>query len=155
MINLGKRLSDLSAEQRARLEVLLVKRNSGAAKEGPIPRRDSAASCPLSFAQQRLWFLDQLEPNNPAYNFSRAIRLTGVLDVEVLERCLVELRRRHEVLRTTFVSVVGEPVQRVSSVVSETLSVRNLGYLLEKSARLSCTGISLQKGSVPSICHRT
>ncbi len=93
--------------------------------------------------------------NNPAYNFSRAIRLTGVLDVEVLERCLVELRRRHEVLRTTFVSVVGEPVQRVSSVVSETLSVRNLGYLLEKSARLSCTGISLQKGSVPSICHRT
>jgi acyl carrier protein len=66
---------------------------------------------PLSFAQQRLWFLDQLEPESAAYNLPAAIRLTGQLDLPALERTLNEIIRRHEILRTTFVQADGDVVQ--------------------------------------------
>nr|QEO74826.1 condensation domain-containing protein [uncultured bacterium] len=76
-----------------------------AAREGRLP---------LSFAQQRLWFLDQLEPGNAAYNMPAAVRLEGALDVAALERALNEIVARHEALRTNFVVVDGEPVQLIS-----------------------------------------
>jgi amino acid adenylation domain-containing protein len=66
---------------------------------------------PLSFAQQRLWFLDQLVPNNPFYNIPGAVRLEGELDLAVLERVINEIIRRHEVLRTRFEVEEGEPAQ--------------------------------------------
>jgi amino acid adenylation domain-containing protein len=66
---------------------------------------------PLSFAQQRLWFIDQLEPGNTAYNIPGALRLEGRLDLEVLERVINELVRRHETLRTRFEAEDGSPVQ--------------------------------------------
>ena len=69
---------------------------------------------PLSFAQQRLWFLDQLEPNRPVYNIPRAFRLQGRLDISALERSLNEIVRRHEALRTTFSMVDGEAVQVIA-----------------------------------------
>ena len=65
----------------------------------------------LSFGQQRLWFFDQLEPENNVYSISSALRLTGPLDVEALEKSLTEIVRRHEVLRTTIVTVDGQPRQ--------------------------------------------
>ncbi|HSK63754.1 MAG TPA: amino acid adenylation domain-containing protein, partial [Pyrinomonadaceae bacterium] len=70
---------------------------------------------PLSFAQQRLWFLDQLEPGNPLYNTPGALRLLGQLDIAALERTLSEIVRRHETLRTTFQSVEGNPMQIISA----------------------------------------
>src|SRR6185369_10326711 len=69
---------------------------------------------PLSYAQQRLWFLDQLAPGSLAYNIPLAVRLKGRLEVEALQRTLDEVVRRHEVLRTTFVEVNGAPVQVVA-----------------------------------------
>ncbi|HET7695318.1 MAG TPA: amino acid adenylation domain-containing protein [Vicinamibacterales bacterium] len=66
-----------------------------------IPRRDRAGALPASFAQQRLWMVHQLEPDNPAYNLRGAVRLRGVLDVGALERTIAEIVRRHETLRTT------------------------------------------------------
>jgi Condensation domain len=72
-----------------------------------IPRNGE----PLSFAQQRLWFLDQLEPNRAIYNVSSGFRLTGPLGIDALERSLNEIIRRHEVLRTIFSTVDGQPVQ--------------------------------------------
>ncbi len=65
----------------------------------PVPR-DGAL--PLSFAQQRLWFIDQLEPGSPLYNIPAALRVEGPLDAAVLARCLGEIVRRHEALRTVF-----------------------------------------------------
>ena len=65
---------------------------------------------PLSFAQQRLWVLDQIEPNNPLYNMPRAIRLTGVLNVPALETALNGIVERHEILRTTYGSEKGRAV---------------------------------------------
>ncbi|WP_333992804.1 condensation domain-containing protein, partial [Burkholderia orbicola] len=66
---------------------------------------------PTSFAQRRMWFLDQLNPGSATYNISSALRLGGKLDAVVLERALAELVSRHESLRTTFVAEGGEPVQ--------------------------------------------
>jgi amino acid adenylation domain-containing protein len=66
---------------------------------------------PLSFSQQRLWFLDKLEPNNPNYNVPYVVRLKGNLEVTALETALNEIVGRHESLRTSFSSVKGEPVQ--------------------------------------------
>ena len=78
-----------------------------------IPRRQTATS-PLSFSQQRLWFLQELEPASPAYNLPRAFHLRGALNVEALEQSFCEIVRRHEVLRTNFVTIDGEAVQIVN-----------------------------------------
>ncbi len=68
---------------------------------------------PLSFAQQRLWFLDRLEPGNHTHNVFRALQWSGPLDSDALRRALAEIVRRHEALRTVFPEVDGEPRQRV------------------------------------------
>ncbi|HVR99074.1 MAG TPA: amino acid adenylation domain-containing protein, partial [Thermoanaerobaculia bacterium] len=78
----------------------------------PVPRD---ADLPLSFSQQRLWFLDQLEPGSPAYNIPTAVRLSGELSVDRLERTFAEVVRRHEALRTTFVSREGRPIQVITA----------------------------------------
>src|SRR5262249_31984256 len=65
----------------------------------PVPRR---GPLPVSFVQERLWFLDQLVPESDAYNVPAALRLTGALNIPALERALNEIVRRHEALRTTF-----------------------------------------------------
>lgn len=86
---------------------------------------------PLSFAQQRLWFLDQLEPGNDSYNMPLAVRLNGELHVAALERTLSEIVRRHEVLRTRFVNVGGEPRQEVLPVEAVKLSITDFSSLSE------------------------
>ena len=72
---------------------------------------------PLSFAQQRLWFLDQLEPGNPFYNIPAVVYMTGLLDAAALEQAISEIIRRHEVLRTTFSTANGRPVQQTSKTL--------------------------------------
>src|SRR6185312_11698252 len=84
---------------------------------------------PLSFAQQRLWFLDQLEPGSASYNLPLAVRLKGELRLAVLERTLSEIVRRHEVLRTRFVNVGGEPRQEVLPAEPLALPVIDLSEL--------------------------
>ena len=66
---------------------------------------------PASYAQQRLWFLDQFDPGSPFYNIPSAVRLYGQLDSDVLERALNEIVARHEALRTTLSTIDGQPVQ--------------------------------------------
>lgn len=77
---------------------------------------------PLSFAQQRLWFLDQLAPGSAAYNLPRAVRLLGILDVSALQRSLDVIVSRHETLRTTFSMVDGHPVQVIRPALQIPLS---------------------------------
>ncbi|HZH99277.1 MAG TPA: condensation domain-containing protein, partial [Fimbriimonadaceae bacterium] len=84
-----------------------------------------------SFSQQRMWLLDQLEPDTPTYNISNAVRLAGRLNVESLGRSLKEIVSRHEALRTTFAAVDGEPVQVISPVTDVDLPIDDLTTLPE------------------------
>jgi acyl carrier protein len=81
---------------------------------------------PLSFPQQRLWFLHQMEPSSAAYNMPLAFRLTGQLDVKALQWSLDEIIRRHEILRTTFDLLDQEPVQLIAATGELTLAVTDL-----------------------------
>ena len=81
---------------------------------------------PTSFAQQRLWFLDQLAPGNPFYNVSTALRLTGSLNFTALKQTFNEIVRRHETLRTTFVMVEQQPVQAIAPSVTIPLPLIDL-----------------------------
>jgi amino acid adenylation domain-containing protein/non-ribosomal peptide synthase protein (TIGR01720 family) len=102
-----------------------------------IPRAPLGAEAPLSFAQERLWFLSQLEPDNPFYNVAGAIRLRGHLEVEALRATLDEIVRRHESLRTTFVAVAGRPRQVVAPALAFELPLVDLSGLApeERDAR--------------------
>jgi hypothetical protein len=84
-------------------------------KSAVIEPEDDVFVLPTSFAQQRLWFLDLLAPNTCAYNLIAAVRVSGLLKVEILERSVAEIVRRHEVLRTTFATVGGEARQIITS----------------------------------------
>ena len=98
----------------------------------PVPR---TGDLPLSFAQQRLWFLDRLAPDNPFYNIFGAVRLTGALDVEALRRTFREIVRRHEALRTTFRVVDGHPIQAIAPMLGFEVPLINLhGFLSEQTA---------------------
>ena len=94
----------------------------------PVPRD---RHLPLSFAQQRLWFLDRLEPDNPFYNLYVAFRLTGPLNVSAAERSLNEVVRRHEALRTTISEVDGQPKQQIAPSLRLELPVLDLSELSE------------------------
>ncbi|GHO80001.1 hypothetical protein KSD_77720 [Ktedonobacter sp. SOSP1-85] len=80
----------------------------------------------LSFAQQRLWFLDQFEPGSTAYIIPGVLRLRGVLDAQALDRALNTVVQRHEILRTTFVNTQGEPVQQVGTTPKTQLTFLDL-----------------------------
>jgi amino acid adenylation domain-containing protein len=82
-------------------------------EKGPLPRVEKRGDWPLSFPQERYWFLSQFEPGNPAYNCSANLRLRGRLDASVLQRCLAEIVRRHESLRTRYPLKDARPVQRI------------------------------------------
>lgn len=129
MSKLSKEIANLSTKQRAVLELRLKEDN----REGSRPRIERRsgrnAFSPLSFAQQRLFFLNRLEPDSSAYNVPSAIRVTGPLDVRSLAQAFNEICVRHESLRTTFSLQDGEPVQSVASSGSLAIPVVDLSEL--------------------------
>jgi hypothetical protein len=91
-----------------------------------IPRRAETGPAPLSFAQQRLWFLDQLQPANSAYHISAPLLLRGQIDLAVLEQSLNEIVGRHEILRTRFVAIDGQPRQVIEPQLKVALEIVDL-----------------------------
>ena len=94
---------------------------------GPIPRRTQPGPVPLSAAQTRLWILHQFDRRDPSWNRPLLIRLTGRVDRQGLEWSLSEVVRRHEILRTVFPEIGGQPVQIVRPVEPFHLEIRKLG----------------------------
>ncbi|NOK20265.1 non-ribosomal peptide synthase/polyketide synthase, partial [Corallococcus carmarthensis] len=101
----------------------------------PLVRGSRTSAPPLSFAQQRLWFVDQLEPGSPLYNMPLALSLTGDLDVEALRGGLDALMARHESLRTTFRMEGGRPVQQIHAEGQVPLEFVDLMDLGSRAAR--------------------
>ncbi len=97
----------------------------------PLKPIERSGELPLSFSQQRLWFIDQLAPGSPFYNIPIALRLIGDLKVEVLEKSLNEIVRRHEVLRTSFSSRGGKPVLHIEPELQVTIPISDLTDLPE------------------------
>jgi amino acid adenylation domain-containing protein len=106
-----QRIADLSPQKRALLLQQLAREK---AARGRIVRRERPDPLPTSFAQQRLWLLDQLEPDSASYNVPAGAWMRGRLDLDVLRRCLEELVQRHEALRTTVPSADGRPRQVIA-----------------------------------------
>jgi amino acid adenylation domain-containing protein len=131
MPNNAQHIAELSPTERAAL-VSRLKQQRAAERAGAqtIPHRGAAAHYPLSFAQQRLWFLEQLEPDGP-YKVPAAFRLRGPLNVEALERSVNELISRHEILRTTFAEIDGQPVEIVAPQLTLSIPVEDLSRLPE------------------------
>jgi amino acid adenylation domain-containing protein len=117
-------LAALSPEKRALFQALLKKQ--GVAAPDGIPRRSDAGPAPLSFSQERLWFLDRLDPGSSTYNVPWTLRVQGALDVPLLERAFGEVVRRHDALRTTFALRDDEPVQHVAPPGEVRLPVEDL-----------------------------
>lgn len=128
----------LSTAKRELLARLLKQKGIGTAQPEMIPRRSRPVEpCVLSFAQERVWFFEQLEPGTAVYNVPAAVRLKGRLDTAALERSLNEIVRRHESLRTIFLNIDGTPLQAVSPAQPLTLASIDLRHLpsVEREAR--------------------
>ncbi|MFN8596435.1 MAG: amino acid adenylation domain-containing protein [Anaerolineae bacterium] len=110
-------------------ELIEMQRHHGEAAMPPIEPAPRDGPLPLSFAQQRLWFLDQLLPGNLLYHIPTAVRLKGVLKVEALERSLNAIVQRHESLRTTFVARDGQPEQIIAPTLTIALPIVDLRAL--------------------------
>src|SRR5215471_11926946 len=127
---ISERIAGLSPEKRVLLEKLLKK--DGAKPAPPrIGRRPNGSEVPLSFAQQRLWFFEQLMPGTAVYNLSVPLRLKIPLNQPALHKSINEIIRRHEVLRTTFQTLDGKPVQVVLPALNLELPVTDLRNLRE------------------------
>jgi amino acid adenylation domain-containing protein len=126
MSSLSERLEKLSPQQRDRLRKKLRSSNPDADEVSSIPKRDQDGPYPLSPSQERLWLIEQIEPNNYGYNVSTAVRFEGDLDAATLRRALADVTRRHESLRTVFRSEDGGPVQVVKSSIDVSCPVVDL-----------------------------
>ncbi|HST57317.1 MAG TPA: condensation domain-containing protein, partial [Longimicrobium sp.] len=113
----------------ALLQKLLAQQTAPAHEPDAIRPREGGGPAPLSFAQERLWFIDRLEPGSIAYNMAWPLRLRGTPDVGALERALGEIVRRHEALRTVFREVDGSPVQVIAPFGGFALPVEDLSGL--------------------------
>ena len=113
-----------------------------------ITKRKDSACLPLSFAQQRLWFLSQLDPDGATYNLPIALHLAGPLNVDALQKSFDEIIRRHEVLRTVFAIENDQPVQIVKQSLKMSLPITDLSAQAE-DARVEVQLLSSEEVSRP------
>ena len=125
------------------------RRDPNAIEVPPITRVSRDQDLPLSFAQQRLWVLDQMEPNNPLYNIPRRTRLRGTLDVNAFTQALNGIVQRHESQRTTFAVKNGEPVQVIAPTLNLDVAVRDLTYLPEEVRELEAARLAEAEALIP------
>ncbi len=136
MDKMPKKGNGRSAQETQLLDLLLKRKGIQLPQAQTITRRTNPDPAPLSFAQQRLWFIQQLDPESWAYNISEVVTLSGPLDVSALEQSLIEICHRHEALRTTFQTIAEQPVQVVSETPEVSLQVIDLRQLPEAERAL-------------------
>ncbi|MHB0876073.1 MAG: amino acid adenylation domain-containing protein, partial [Anaerolineae bacterium] len=146
--SLAERIAALPADKRALLSRQLRRQQprEDTAAIAPLPRSERA---PLSYAQERLWFLQQLEPSSTAYNMAATLHLSGPLDAEAMRRALNAIVQRHGSLRTTFATVDGVPRQVVHDDMAIALPVQpaaDPAEALRRAAALAAEPFDLTEG---------
>ncbi|HEX7239395.1 MAG TPA: amino acid adenylation domain-containing protein, partial [Longimicrobiaceae bacterium] len=145
----GLRASGAAVAPRTPFAAPVVAEPVGGAALPPLERVPREAPLPLSFAQQRLWLVDRLEPGSAAYNMPYALRLRGALDVAPLQASLDALVRRHETLRTTFAERDGAPVQVIHPSIPVPLSVLDLRELPEAEQAATAARLAAEEAMRP------
>ncbi|AFZ28072.1 amino acid adenylation enzyme/thioester reductase family protein [Cylindrospermum stagnale PCC 7417] len=115
----------------------------------PIPPRKHQGTLPLSFAQQRLWFLDQLQPNSTAYHLSYIFQIQGTLNLYALQQSLGEIIQRHEILHTNFPAVDGQAIQVIVANIAFNLPIIDLQSLPVTQQKLETQRIANQEAQQP------
>jgi len=146
---LSARVSQLSPAKRALMERFKRGEFSGVGGARTIPPRPRHEPLPQSFAQQRLWFLDQLVPGSPAYNMATGVWLKGELDARALGAALAEVVRRHEALRTTFGTHGDLPVQFVQPSVEVELPIIDLSTRPEEERETESLRLAREEANRP------
>ncbi len=145
-----ERRSKLSLAKQALLEKRLRGEVKSYSRLEVIPRRSNTGTVPLSFSQQRLWFLHQLEESGSAfYSEPTFLQMLGLLNVVALEQSLNEIVRRHESLRTTFETVEGQPMQVIAPGLTLTLPVVNLCHLPETEQQPQVQRLAIEEIQEP------
>lgn len=130
-------------------KALLEKWKKGNSKAETIPQRQNSQPIPLSFSQQRLWFIDQLYQGSSFYNIASIIHLKGLLNLEALQQSFNEIIDRHEAWRTTFTTVDEQPMQVVLPKLNWDLPIVNIDYLSDKDWELKVKQIGIQEAQKP------
>ncbi|QFS50801.1 non-ribosomal peptide synthetase [Nostoc sphaeroides] len=149
MSSLLQKIAELSPDKRALLLQKLNQQKGKVSQAKIQPQSRDTQNFPLSYAQQRLWFLSQLEPQSSAYNIPAAIRLTGRLNIAALENSINEIVHRHEILRTTFTVVDGEPVQVINAADKLQLPIIDLQTLSETERETEVLRQAMQDAQTP------
>ncbi|MEA5617544.1 amino acid adenylation domain-containing protein [Cronbergia sp. UHCC 0137] len=135
MSNYSQILSTLTPEQKALFERRLKEKGLTLPQSSTIPPRNKTENIPLSFAQQRLWFIQQLEPDSYVYNVPCVLKMQGNLQLSALESAINELRKRHETLRTYFtINSENKPIQIIEPWQPITLEIIDTNEKIEKIA---------------------
>ena len=149
MSDLVKDIANLSVEKRELLLQRLRQKKENASRTKITSQSRDSNIFPLSFAQQRLWFIEQFEPGNRFYNQPAAVRLTGALNLAVLEQSFNEIIRRHEALRTTFSTVEGQPIQVIAPTLALKLPVVDLQKLPDADREKEVLHVATKEAQMP------
>ncbi|MCL6753052.1 amino acid adenylation domain-containing protein [Nostoc sp. CCCryo 231-06] len=142
---MDQKYSNLSPAKKA----LLEKWKRGKFQVDTIPKRQVSKTIPLSFSQQRLWFIDQLYHGSSFYNIPIAFHIEGQLNITVLQQSLNEILNRHEVWRTNFTLVNGEPVQEIVPQLNWDLPIINFEHLSGKDWKSEVKQLAVEEATKP------
>src|SRR5262245_48591802 len=135
-------------EELARVVEAAMRRDQGTMAP-PIRRVERSGALPLSFAQQRLWFLDQMEPGDTSYNCPMAVRMMGDLDIKALKQTLSAISRRHESLRTRFETKGGQAVQVIGEAGIMNLPIVELSSIGGSARELEVQRLAMEEAQSP------
>lgn len=149
MTDIHEQLKNLSPEKRALLELMLKEKGVDVLGTKILPQGRASNKFPLSFGQQRLWFLDQLDPGTPLYNNPAAVILKGNANIAALEKALNIIVQRHEVLRTTFATENDQPIQVIQSDMPIKLEQVDLRHLPAAEREAAAMNLAKEKAQLP------
>jgi amino acid adenylation domain-containing protein len=138
-------LSDELKQEIAAYKQEIIALLDGGATSSPLQPVERTAEIPLSYAQERLWFLDELEPGTPVYNMPFAVTIRGPLDTAALQLALNDLARQHETLRTVFTATESEPVQRILASIDLPLHTEDLQNGTDAELRDRCRELAREQ----------